>query len=173
MTRKPRKPSIPPSMPSTWDSGADGPANRVNLKPEAATDLDPATGKDTPNPNGVRRFRRETFIDKYASAGKLTQAQAAAASHLYAAWVGLPNRDPIAAISDRVDGRGDDDPLVSTIDKRAEFYRMWRKVPQHLRVYLDHVVLQDRSIRTMNGCSGGDSEARYMQRLCAGLDAIA
>lgn len=175
MTSKPkakRKQPSTPAAPTSWDEGAQGPANRLRLVHEAATDFDPQTGKDTPNPNGIKRFRREAWVDRYHRKGKLTQAQAAAASHLYAAYVGLPNRDPLAAISDRVDGRSDDDPLAQTIDKRKAFYQLWRKVPEKARPFVEHVVLNDLPIRSMNGCINGHSESRYMTRLCEGLDAI-
>jgi len=161
-----------PSMPTSWDAGATGAANRDRLREEAATEFDPATGKETPNPNGVRRNRRETWVDRYARKGKLSKAQQAAAANLYAAWAGLPNRDPLAAMSDKVDGRGDVDLLASTIDKRRAFYRMWRQIPLGSRPYVQHVVLDDLSIRSMNGCANGVAESRYMERLQEGLDAI-
>lgn len=160
------------TMPTSWDAGAMGPANRDRLREEAATEFDPQTGKETPNPNGIKRNRRETWVDRYARKGKLSKAQAAAAANLYAAWAGLPNRDPLAALSDKVDGRGDVDPLASTIDKRRAFYRMWRMIPAGSRPHVQHVVLDDMAIRSMNGCVNGVAEARYMERLCEGLDAI-
>ncbi len=160
------------TMPTSWDGGATGPANRDRLREEPATEFDPHTGKETPNPNGIRRNRRETWVDRYARKGKLTKEQQAAAANLYAAWAGLPNRDPLAALSDKVDGKGDVDPLVSTIDKRRAFYRMWRMIPLGSRPYVRHVVLDDLSIRSMNGCANGIAEARYMERLQEGLNAI-
>ena len=36
-----------------WDRGADGPANRERLRLEPATEIDPETGKETQNPNGL------------------------------------------------------------------------------------------------------------------------
>lgn len=170
--RKPQKAVTVSAMPTTWDTGADGPANRDRLREEPATDFDPETGKETPNPNGIKRHRRETWVDRYARKGKLTKQQAAAAANLYAAWAGMPNRDPLAALSDKVDGKGDVDPLASTIDKRRAFYRMWRQIPAKARPFVRHVVLDDLSIRSMNGCADGHAEARYMARLCEGLDAI-
>ncbi len=160
------------TMPTSWDGGAMGQANRDRLREEPATEFDPQTGKETPNPNGIKRNRRETWVDRYARKGKLSKAQAAAAANLYAAWAGLPNRDPLAALSDKVDGRGDVDLLASTIDKRRAFYRMWRDVPDKAKPFVQHVVLDDLSIRSMNGCRDGHTELRYMARLQEGLDAI-
>lgn len=160
------------TMPTSWDAGAMGPANRERLIEEAATEFDPRTGKETPNPNGIKRNRRETWVDRYARKGKLSKEQQVAAANLYAAWAGMPNKDPLAAFLPKVDGKGDDDPLAHTIDKRREFYRMWRRIPIGSRPYVQHVVLDDLSIRSMNGCVNGVAESRYMERLQEGLNAI-
>ena len=160
-----------PSNPTAWDAGACGKANMDRLREEPATDYDPTTGRDAPNPNGVKRKRRETWVDRYARKGKLSKDQQAAAQNLYAAWAGHPARDPLAAIIAKVDGKGNGDPMAAYVDQRRAFYAMWAKVPQSARPYIEHVVLNDLSIRTMNGCNGR-SEPAYMQRLCAGLNAI-
>jgi hypothetical protein len=160
-----------PANPTSWDGGATGKANALNLRAEPATDFDPETGKDMPNPNGIRRHRRETWVDRYKRKGKLTQAQAAAADSLYAAWAGHPAKDPLAAMSAKVD-KGRSDRMATMIDARRAFRLMWARVPAGAKPYLDHVVIQDLSIRSMNGCRNGQAEARYMQRLREGLDAI-
>lgn len=169
--RRRKKPTTP-AMPTSWDGGATGPANRDRLREEPATEFDPQTGKETENPNNVRRFRRETWVAKYTRKGKLTKAQAAAAEALFYAASGFPNRDPLAAIVCKVDGKSDDDPLVSKVDRRRAFYRMWKLVPERCKPFVEHVVLNDLSIRSMNGCINGQAEARYMERLREGLDAI-
>ena len=159
------------SNPTAWDQGADGPANRDRLRAEAATDYDPETGRDTPNPNGVKRVRRETWVAKYRRDGKLTTAQAAAAENLYAAYAGHPARDPLAAMSAKVDGKGCGDPQVTAIDRKQAFFAMWRKVPPEAKPIIEHVVLNDTAITRMAGCFGRTVPA-YMERLRAGLDAI-
>lgn len=53
-----------------WDMGATGPANRAGLEQEAATELDPETGKETPNPNRVKRMRRVDMLE--VCAGRAT-----------------------------------------------------------------------------------------------------
>jgi len=170
---KPKRKAVTVSaMPTSWDAGATGPANRDRLREEPATEFDPETGRETPNPNGIKRNRRETWVNRYGRKGKLSKDQQAAAANLYAAWAGMPNRDPLAALSDRVDGRGDVDMLARTIDKRREFYRMWRQIPDKSRPFVRHVVLEDLAIRSMNGCRDGHTEARYMELLREGLDAI-
>lgn len=159
-------------MPTEWDKGAMGPANRVGLVQEAATDFDVNTGKDAPNPNGVRRHRRVIWIDHYEQKGKLTRAQCAMGHILYAAYHGSPNRDPLAAMGDRVDGGGAGDAQVSAIDRKRELYRMKARIPQGAWPFVEHVVIMDRPIRAMAGCADGHAESRYMARLCNGLDAI-
>jgi hypothetical protein len=170
-----RKSRIPASRvtlpPTTWDMGATGPANRERLHEEPATEIDPETGKDQPNPNGVRRARRHSWPEIYAKQRKLTPAQAAAAANLYAAWAGHPARDPLAAIGETVDRERYTDPQSATVDARRRFYAMWQIVPRASRPVLEHVVLEDRPIRSMVGCHGS-SEGRYMERLREGLDAI-
>ena len=157
--------------PTGWDMGATGKANRDRLRAEPATDYDPETGKDQPNPNGIKRNRREAWIDRYARKGKLSPAQHATAQALYAAYAGHPAKDPLAAMLAKVDGKGCDDPLVVKIDQQRAFFDMWRKVPAAARPFIRHVVIDDMPIRTMNGCSGR-AEPVYMKRLCDGLDAI-
>lgn len=157
--------------PTGWDMGATGKANCDRLRAEPATDYDPETGKDQPNPNGIKRNRRETWVDRYARKGKLNEAQQATALNLYAAWAGFPNKDALAAILAHVDGKGCGDPLATMIDQRREFYALWKRIPDACKPFVRHVVINDLSIRSMNGCSGR-AEPIYMQRLCAGLDAI-
>lgn len=158
--------------PSPWDAGASGPANRKRLVEEEAVELDPTTGKPQPNPNAVRRMRRETWIERYQKQNRLTKAEATAAANLYAAWAGHPARDPLAAIGLTVDGRGCDDPLAIAVDAKRWFYLMWEKVPRYCRPVIEHVVLNDRPLRSMAGCINGQAETRYMERLKDGLGAI-
>ena len=58
-----------------WDRGADGPANRERLRLEPATEIDPETGRETQNPNGVMRERRESWLVIYARKGHLDKRQ--------------------------------------------------------------------------------------------------
>jgi hypothetical protein len=160
------------SNPTGWDAGATGKANRYRLRAEPATDFDPETGRETPNPNGVKRHRRETWVARYLRQGKLTQAQASKAENLYNARAGNPAKDPLAAIVSKVDGKGSGDPQVTAIDRKREYFTMWAKVPAGCKPFLTHVVLNDLSIRSMPHGNSGDTAARYMKRLQEGLDAI-
>ena len=173
-TVKPAPPKIvasaSPSEPKAgqrWDKGASGPANQDGLREEPATDIDPETGKETPNPNNVRRRRRDDWVIRYFRGGKLNAAQAAAAAKLRMASEGRRERDPLAAIGD-VRHTGDDDPLARYVDNRRLFRELWARIPQSSRPVVERVVLQDQPIwRT-----GPATRERHMQRLRDGLDAI-
>lgn len=170
--QKGKKSQQSPAQPTTWDRGADGPANRAMLREEPATEFDPNTGKETPNPNGIKRMRREMWVDKYARKGKLTKEQHAAAANLYFAHKGLPQRDPLAAFQAKVDFTSCDDPLARQMDRRQWFFSMWANIPDNCKPVIEHVVLNDLSLRSIAGCHDARGEARHMQRLQRGLDAI-
>lgn len=155
-----------------WDAGAKGPANRKRLREEAATEIDPRTGKPQPNPNGVRRMRRETWVQTYMRKGKLTKDQAAKAENLYAAWAGHPVRDPLAALGDRVDGGGCDDMNAVLMDAKRWFFKMRDQIQKRSWPVIEHVVLDDRPLRAMAGCYNSATESKYLDRLKDGLDAI-
>lgn len=159
--------------PSYYDAGAEGPANRDRLHEEDATEIDPVTGRKQPNPNRQRRVRRQSWVEVYARQGKLTKAQHSAAENLYAAFCGHPARDPLAAIGETIDHHGYTDPQSAILDARRRFHALWCKVPVASRPVMEHVVLEDMPMRSMAGCYNQLTQDRYMDRLRAGLDAIA
>ena len=153
-----------------WDQGASGPANQDGLVTEERGEVDLATGKRI-NPNGVMGKRRMPVFMRYMVRGKITAEHAAAAQRLYAAYAGHPTRDPLAAITDRVDGGGCDDPNVTLLDRRREFYALWAAIPARCRPVVEHVVLNDEPVSAI---SAGlpEQEAALMGRLTDGLEAI-
>lgn len=155
-------------VPCPWDMGADGPANQHRLRTEPATDIEPDTGKETPNPNGVMRRRRDDWVSRYARKGKLSKDQAAAAAKLRDAAEGHRDRDPLAALSG-IRATGDVDHLAQFVDRRGYFRELWSQVPQHCRPVVERVVIEDQPIWHGNP----STRDRHMQRLCEGLDAIA
>jgi hypothetical protein len=155
-----------------WDKGSAGAANRDRLVSEDAVEFDHATGRPKKNVNGVRRMRRETWVEIYFKQGKLTKPQAAAAERLYAAYAGHVARDPIAALESTVDGGKCDEPMVTRLDRQRLFWALWRAVPTRCRPVIEHVVLDDRSLRSMTGCANGARELVYMKRLVDGLEAL-
>lgn len=151
-----------------WDRGADGIANRARLRLEPATEIDPETGKETPNPNGVMRERRDSWLVLYASKGHLDKRQFAAAEKLRMAADGLRDKDPLAAIIiDRT--RGQSDPLAAKIDARRFFRELWAQIPASSKPVIERVVIEDQPIWHGNPFQ----RERHMQRLRDGIDAIA
>ncbi|EKX57029.1 hypothetical protein D516_2016 [Rhodobacter sp. AKP1] len=153
-----------------WDLGPLTPAQIAGKRIEEAAEVDPKTGKKS-NPNRVIRTRRETWVGRYHRQGKLSVEQANIAAELFEAASGMPARDPLAAIV-RVDVSGDQDPQVAQVDRRRKFFRMWEEIPTFARPVIQHVVLDDQSLRGMPGRVDSRSEARQLDRLQRGLDAL-
>ena len=151
-----------------WDRGADGPANRHRLVEEPATDIDPETGKETPNPNNVRRVRRQSWLVTYALAGHIDKGQFAAGEKLRMAADGMREKDPLAAIGADI-MRHQSDPIAAIVDARHFFRQLWSVIPPSSRPIVERVVIEDRPLQK---CSAEQRE-RYMQRLRDGLQAIA
>ena len=151
-------------MPSGWDEGAKGPANQDGLRTEPATDFDPETGKETPNPNGVMRRRRDDWIARYYRAGHLTKEQAAAGAKLRMAAEGMRERDTLEAL--RVDRRsGGSDPEAARVDARRYFRELWARVPRASRPVVERVVIDDLPIWHGNP----SQRERHLERLRSGL----
>lgn len=129
-----------------WDMGADGPANQAGLEVEQATDIDPETGKETPNPNGVIRRRRrwDGWPERYCVRGVITRDQLVIAIELRNAAAGRPTADPLAAIY--IDRTSVSDPEADRIDARQKFHRMWAVVPEYARPVINRVVIEDQAI---------------------------
>lgn len=162
------KGAVPVNLPA-WDMGAAGPANRERLRLEPATEINPETGRETPNPNGVVRHRRDPWTVIYASKGILNRRQFAAAEKLRMASEGMREKDPLAAI--RIDRRhAQSDPLAAKVDARHYFRELWAEVPTASRPVIERVVLNDTPLWPK--CNNATRE-RHIMRLRDGLDAIA
>ena len=163
------KPSVTlPEMP--WDRGADGPANRIGLVEEARGEVDENTGK-VKNPNGVRGVRRRLWVETYWQQGKITRGQLNVARELLDAHEGRKTQDPLAAIKiDRQTGKPD--PQAAAFDKRRKFHAMWAVVPLSARPVIEHVVINNRPLRAMAGCSSARSAERHLERMRKGLDLL-
>ncbi|ODM42838.1 MULTISPECIES: hypothetical protein [Cereibacter] len=153
-----------------WDLGPLTPAQIAGKRIEEVTEIDEKTGKRV-NPNGVMRTRRETWIGRYHRQGKLSDEQANIAAELFEASAGNPARDPLAALV-RVDASGERDREAERVDRRRKFFAMWEEVPAFARPVIQHVVLDDRSLRSMPGRVDSRSEARQLDRLQRGLEAL-
>lgn len=161
------------TIPTTeWDTGAAGQANRDRLREEPATDFDPETGKESPNPNGIKRHRRETWVEIYAKDGLISRLELAAASNLRSLAEGLAARDPLAAIV-KVDGAGASGlrPEELKCDRRREFWIEWRHVPIECRDVIEKVVINDTNIEEAFGRKMYQRLEAYA-KLRVGLQAI-
>ena len=150
-----------------WDQGAMGPANRHRLRQEPATEIDPETGKETPNPNNVRRVRRQSWVALYERAGYLDKRQVAAAEKLRNAADGLRDRDPLAALNE-IRAGGHSDPQAARVDARRFYHQLWASVPNACKPVLERVVVDDSPIWHGNVLQ----RYRHIKRLKEGLDAI-
>jgi hypothetical protein len=172
MTRRKKASAAPPTMQATpWDQGATGPANLDGMVTQERGDMDLTTGKRI-NPNRVFGKVRMPIFMRYMRQGRITPEHAAAAQRIYAAYAGHPTRDPLAAITDRVDGGGTPDPNVALIDQRREFYQIKAMIPVRCWKVVEHVVVEDLPIRSMTGGSNPEIFAAHLARLVTGLEAV-
>lgn len=153
-------------MPTTWDMGANGPANRIGLVEEERGDIDPTTGRRS-NPNGVKGVRRVPWILTYHKQGHLTVEQWNIATMLREAADCAPAADPLAAL--RIDRIVGGDPQAARFDRRRKFLAMWANVPGHARPVIERVVINDCPLWR----SSGPQRERHMLRMRQGLDALA
>ena len=159
--------------PAPWDHGATGRANKRGLVTEEA--VDPQADKDSPNPNRVTRKRRVEWIEAYTKKGWLDGRQYTIAIALRDAAEGARNADPLAAFGNKIDrAAGCPDPLAVAYDRRRRFHDMWPLVPPHTRFVVEWVVIDNKPLGGIPGARGsGPAIRRHLDRLCAGLDALA
>lgn len=158
----------PVHLETPWDEGAMGPANRQRLRQEPATEIDPETGKETPNPNNVKRMRRQSWVAIYEKAGHLDKRQVAAAEKLRMAADGMRDRDPLAALGEvRASGRSD--PQAARVDARRFFHQLWADVPSASKPVVERVVVNDEPIWHGNPLQ----RERHIKRLRDALDVVA
>lgn len=130
-----------------WDMGAAGPANRIGLIEEPATEIDPETGKETPNPNNVRRFRKLSAAEEAQKKGALEQHHVTSAKELLSMSEGrvMGGGDPLAAITVRTPGGGPVDMLASKFDARRAYHTKWGEIPGECRHPIERLVIEDES----------------------------
>lgn len=169
MGKSRRKPYTPPTQ---WDMGPSTSAARNLTVVEERGDIDPKTGKRH-NPNGVKGRRRVCWVELYGAKGSLSARQVKAGLALSAAFEQTQRSAP-AVKKVQVDTFPKPDAHVDIMVNRMDAYhRIARHVPQKFRPFIDHVVLKNRPIRSMAGCSGGRSQQRYLERLADGLEILA
>lgn len=138
--RKKRK-KPPTLMPTTWDQGATGKANRIGLVEEPATELDPTTGKPQPNPNGVKRMRRVDMLEIWHRKRIITTAGFNAAERLRDAFEAT-QRAPGWPDNDRVQSSPKPDHAVTIqVDRISRFHAINRLVIDGDAAIISAVVL--------------------------------
>lgn len=127
-------------MPTAWDKGADGPANRLNLVEEERGEINAATGKRE-NPNGVRGVRRVDMLEVWHSQGTITTAGFNIAVKLRDAFEAT-QRSPGWPDNDRVQSSPKPDHAVTIqIDRISAFHRIHRHVIAEDSPIISHCVI--------------------------------
>jgi hypothetical protein len=156
--------------PCPWDMGASGPA--AQWAPsiiEERGEVDAQTGKMR-NPNGVRGRRNISVAEDYHRRGLITARQLAAATALLVAWERKDRRPP-AINANRVDSSPKpDDATAIIVDHAMAYVRLARLIPHSHAPWVLHVARDDRPLGSMPGYR---RDGRAMERLAAGLEALA
>ena len=164
--------------PNPWDMGADGPANRIGLIEEAATEIDPETGKEQPNPNNVKRARRVDMLEVWHRRGWITTAGFNAAEKLRDAFEAT-QRAPGWPDNDRVQSSPKPDHAVTIqIDRLSKYHVIARLILAADMQIIAACVLDRHGperVRDKRGhriYAGENMRAGY-QHLCDALDRLA
>lgn len=145
-----KRPVKLPAMPTSWDQGAMGQANRIGLVAEPATDIDAATGKSTPNPNGVKRMRRVDLLEHWLKKGDISAKGYNAAVKLRDAFEATKKVPTVDLGQERVDSSPKPDHAVTIhIDRLSRFHAYSRHVSAADRQIIDACVLNGSSPRTL------------------------
>ena len=139
-----RKPVTVAVMPTSWDMGATGPANRIGLVIEASGDPDPSTGTIA-NPNGIKRARRVDMLEVWHRKGLISTAGFNAAERLRDAFEAT-QRAPGWPDNERVQSSPKPDHAVTIqIDRLSAFQAISRNIAFGDGPIIRHCVL-DRCI---------------------------
>lgn len=175
--RKAQKAVTLSTMPSEWDMGATGQANRIGLVQEDATELDPKTGKPMPNPNGVKRMRRVDMLEVWHRKGIISTAGFNAAERLRDA-LEATQRSAGWPDNDRVQSSPKPDHAVTIqIDRLSKFHGINRLVPRDDQPIINACVFNRASPMavTINGTRPyrGAGYQRGLDHLRDALDRLA
>jgi len=147
MSRKTRsrKPKSPVTLQATtWDQGAAGQANRINLVTEERGEIDTITGK-TINPNGVKGVRRVDMLEFWHKRGTITTPGYNAATDLRDAYEGT-QRAPGWPESERVQSSPKPDHAVTIqIDRLSRFHQFSKHIAPTDRAMINACVLEART----------------------------
>ena len=133
---------------------------------------DPKTGKYH-NPNGLKGRRRVSWVELYGAKEALTKRQVKAGLILLKAFEQTQRSAP-AIRKVQVDTFPKPDAHIDIlVDRMDKYHRIAQYIPNKYRPFINHVVLQNRSIRSMAGCTGSRSQRRYLERFSDGLEILA
>ncbi|AKG94567.1 hypothetical protein Shpa_57 [Paracoccus phage Shpa] len=131
----------PVSLPTPWDHGADGQANRKGLVVEERGEVDAKTGKVT-NPNRVTGVRRIDLLEYWHKRGTISTAGFNAASALRDAFEATQKSPPCLPDNDRVQASPKPDHAVTIqIDRISRYHRLRKFVDPTDAQIIDRCVL--------------------------------
>jgi hypothetical protein len=130
-----------------------------------------------PKPPQMKRYSRGNFprgtpwIKRYWRRGKITDTQYWAACILMKA--NRPARSGYSSmpLRHRVGG-GTASSIEDALNQKEQLRKLCRVIPENYYPYVRWVVLEENSLNSMAGCSGGSNFKRYMRRLGKGLDVL-
>lgn len=137
----------------------------------------PPWEKAKPKPPKRKRYPRRAFpkgtpqVEKYWRKGQITNRQFAAAAVLMKANTPARSGYSFMQFRPRVDG-GTSLTTEDMLTDQLRVQKLCRAIPPEYYIYVLTVVLEDRSIKQVRGCSGGINFKRYLSRLGLGLDAL-
>lgn len=167
-----------PAMPSQWDHGAMGPANRIGLVIEDRPVIDPDTGEES-NPNGIRGVRRVDLLDHWHKAGILSLAGYGIGVKLRDAFEATQMGPGTDYAADRVDSSPKPDHAVAIqTDRLSLFSAIYRHVIGPDRPIVDCCVLHGQLPFMVTLPNGSRPIMAHMTRdghawLSAALDRLA
>lgn len=160
------------AMPTSWDMGASGKANRQGLTIEEVGQMDTATG-EVINPNGVMRARRVDMLEVWHRRGTITTAGFTAAERLRDAFEGT-QRSPGMAQSERVQSSPKPDHAVTIqIDRMSRFVAESAHVAPDDRAIIEACVLDGASPQRIRKYRGGRGLMAGLEHLRNALDHVA
>ena len=138
--KRAKKPAVSVAMPTAWDMGATGPANRAGLVIEARGDVDPTTGTRA-NPNGVKGARRVDMLEIWHRKGIITTNGYNAAERLRNAMEATM-RAPGWPDNDRVQSSPKPDHAVTIqIDRISAFHAIAKHIAPPDQPIIYHCVI--------------------------------
>lgn len=157
------------ALPTPWDHGATGQANRIGLVVEERGEVDPATGKVV-NPNRVTGVRRVDLIEFWSQRGTISHEGATAAKALRSVYDDTLRGPPALPDNDRVQSSPKPDHAIDIqVDRISRFARLMRLVETGDREIVTACVLDGKHPARVYGAT---KTAEGFVHLRAALDRL-